>query len=388
MQLGILSLAFTCNRLLIAKERAFLVSICQRVLIVLFTLFLVVPPAARSATADEMEWERLMTLGRYNHHPECFLRAVTIARRLGKADFRLHVALHNAGVECARSDRVLAESLFREDIALLEAIDVDFPELTCELYELALIYDLEGRVAEAEQLLVRALKIRQKWQDSASDHPYNAKLYALLHASYYRQHKYEKAAEALANMTASTQKMRTAILQYECLDSIAELFRNHASAISKRGSREETFHFLRLSLDTCEKLEAVNRPKRTTVSIVDALNRRGDIHLALGEYSKAEVLVRKALQFSLAENEPDLYRAGLETNLLSSTLIMQGKVGDVEHLQNLQLLRLAKYRGEKSPEYVTTLSDYAKIWREFHRPDLEAKFLEQRKRLLAQIQKD
>lgn len=388
MQLGILSLAFTCKRLLIAKERAFLFSIHQCALTLLFALFLLASPNAWSVTASEREWERIMTLGRYSHRPECFLRAVTIARQFGQSDFRLHVALHNAGIECARSDRALAESLLREDIALLEAIDVDFPELTCELYELARIYDLEGRFVEAEPLLLRALKIRQKWQDSASDHPYNAKLYALLYASYYSQHKFKKAAEALASMTASTQKMRTAVLQYECLDSIAELFRNHASVLDKRGARQEKLHFLRLSLNTCEKLEAVNRPRRTTDSIVDALNRRGDIHLALGEYLKAELLVRKALQLSLAENEPDLFRASLETKLLSLILIAQGKAGDVEHLQNLQLLRLAKYRGEKSFEYVTALSDFAEIWRNVHRPDLEAKFLEQRKRLLAQIQKE
>lgn len=388
MQLGILSLAFTRKRLLVAKEQAFLFSIHQLALALLSALFLLAPPSAWSVTADEREWERIMTLGRYSHRPECFLRAVAIARQFGKSDFRLHIALHNAGVECARSDRALAESLLREDIALLEAIDLDFPELTCELYELARIYDLEGRFVEAEPLLLRALKIRQKWQDSASDHPYNAKLYALLHASYYSQHKFEKAAEALASMTASAQKMRTATLQYECLDSIAELFRNHASALDKRGTRQEKLYFLRLSLHACEKLEAVNRPRRTTDSIVDALNRRGDIHLALGEHLKAEPLVRKALKYSLEENEPDLFRAGLETNLLSSILMVQGKVGEVEHLQKLQLLRLAKYRGEKSAAYITALSDFAEIWRNFHRSDLEAKLLEQRKRLLAQIQKE
>src|SRR6516165_525056 len=84
------------------------------------------------AADTPLYWTKLMLEGKHLvRGGVSYLDAVTVAEKFGEEDPRLHLSLHAAAVDCVSPlhDYKKAESFFKRDIALLEKIDVDFPDL-------------------------------------------------------------------------------------------------------------------------------------------------------------------------------------------------------------------------------------------------------------------
>ena len=138
---------------------------CSHALIILIGI--VLNGVANAASAPN-SWTSLMIQGKHMHNPAYYIAAANVAERFGPHDPRLHIALHNAALqsEASHASLSLIESLFRKDIACLELLDTDFPDIVSDCFQLSRVYMLEQRYAQSEPLLLRALAIRKKWQDT------------------------------------------------------------------------------------------------------------------------------------------------------------------------------------------------------------------------------
>src|SRR5262249_10315385 len=110
-------------------------------------------------------WTGLMMTGKRLNDRRYYLKALSFAQKFGEDDPRFHMSLQVAAFQHRIMAPKLSEALFKKDITVLERIDVDFPAITQDLYELSRIFNQEGRYVEAEAQLKRALAIRNKWQD-------------------------------------------------------------------------------------------------------------------------------------------------------------------------------------------------------------------------------
>lgn len=343
-------------------------------------LLSIVPSAlavSGAATPDEKEWTALMVSADRDHKPERFLAAVNLARRFGKDDPRLHISLHNAGVVYGFYKPILGESLLREDIAHLERIDIDFPDIACSCYELAKIYNYMGRYSAAESMLMRSLEIRNKWQDLSGDKPYTAQIYALLYIAYRAQGKVDKANKAKADMEHAVELLRTDMLRAECLNSIQDSFQRYASC-GKLAQKEVNF-FLKMGVECSNKAVSYRRKIGDTYDYASELLHTANLYLRLGQLTEAEGMARKSLDLVSADFESMGTLPGAVSYLLMQILAKMHRYPEIEQLQEQQMWRLAQVSGYESTSYKQTLIDYASFWEQEHRSDLAEKWRHRQK---------
>lgn len=350
-----------------------------RQLVPLMLLAIVPSASAVSSVADpkEKEWARLMVSADRDHKPERFLAAVNLAREFGKDDPRLHISLHNAGIVYGFYKPALGESLLKEDIAHLERINIDFPDIACDCFELAKIYNYMGRYSAAESLLMRSLDIRNKWQDLSGDKPYTAQIYALLYIAYHAQGKVDKANKAKADMEHAVELLRTDMLRAECLNSIQDSFQRYASC-GKIAQQEVTF-FLKMSVECSNKAVSYRRKIGDIYDYANELFHTANLYLRLGQLTEAEGLARKSLDLVSDDFESMGPLPGTASYLLMQILAKMHRYPEIERLQEQQMWRLAQASGCGSTVYKQTLIDYAYFWEQEHRPDLAEKWRHRQK---------
>jgi hypothetical protein len=338
------------------------------VLITLSTLWRITEAAADQNTPT---WTALMMAGKRLHNPSYFLKAVALAEQSGADDARIHLSLEAAAFEHRIRAPKLSEALFKRDIAILEKLDVDFPAITCDLYELSRILNQAGRYAESEKLLKRALSIRNKWHDLLSNEPFTAEIIGSLYIAYDGQGKNAQANETYAQMLESVAQLRTEVVRARCLDALRDLFTFYVRGCSLL-SRERAEKFLTLGLDLAN--QAILHFKKPSDRARE-MRYAGGLLLDLHEDIKAEQLVRQSLH--LADSDPDsMSESGSQDlTLLSAILLKENRLSEVERLQRSYLALWSRLNGISSPEYAHAFTECKYFWINHGHQDLAEKLI-------------
>ncbi len=131
-----------------------------------------------AASAQETRWDSIMAdaakayqQADYAEAEKLFLAALKEAEKFGEQDPRLATSLNNlALLYDAQGKYAQAEPLYRRALAIREkALGPEHPDLATDLNNLALLYRAQGKYAQAEPLSRRALAI---WEKALGpDHP-------------------------------------------------------------------------------------------------------------------------------------------------------------------------------------------------------------------------
>ncbi|PWT96217.1 MAG: hypothetical protein C5B53_10055, partial [Candidatus Melainabacteria bacterium] len=326
-------------------------------------LLVILPFGWAGAEETQASWSRLMMEGEHKDNLNKYLAAIKIAEKSGENNPRLHIALHNAGVLCAWRYKNLdrAEELFKRDIAVLEKISVDFPDIVSDCYELANIYEWQGRYKEAEALLLRAVALRKKWEDLQSNDPFNAELYASLYTIYYVQGNEAKANEWKSQMLKSLALWHSDRTRGECLFKIDNNLYKYATRCKKIDPAKRK-HLLEMALGFSMQSATCNRRCYGEWSGEVADIDVAGILMALGRLAESERILRRAL--SMAEEDlpgkkgyafPTLAR-------LATILCSQHRLNEVEQLQDDYLAKIANRFGKTSDTYIGEVSGCGEIW--------------------------
>ena len=125
---------------------------------------------ALSCTQDA-RWKKNMSLGeraleeaRYDEAEKIFLACVSDAENFGESDERLPLSLNNlAWLYRLQGKYAEAEPLYQRALGIYEtALGPEHPYVATGLNKLALLYPTPGKYAEAEPLYQRSLAIREK----------------------------------------------------------------------------------------------------------------------------------------------------------------------------------------------------------------------------------
>jgi hypothetical protein len=328
-------------------------------------------PAWPAAKTDR--WTNLMVLGKLRHEPAYFLKAVDLAQSFGANDPRLHVARQNAALHCESRNPALSEQLFKQDIADLENLDVDFPEIPFDCLELARMYELEGRHAEAESLLMRALGIRKKWHEISNEEPYNAQILAWLFVVYYGQQKEYKAEQVRHEMNEAMEKLGNEVTRARCLEEVSNLLKEYAQK-GKQLSAAQSRALIETALKMSERAASLFQKNGQIGDYANQLRLSAEIYLALAEPERAQVSIKKSLALIDDKFAPGNDLAIRDTIILAEILYSAKRNQEAEQLQSGYLSKLAQQHGQLSTNYIEALNSFAGLWDSAGREDLAQAF--------------
>jgi tetratricopeptide (TPR) repeat protein len=307
-----------------------------------------------------------------------YLAAVNLAEKYGSGDPRLHLALCSAADKCRFADSRLAEKLLKRDIAELEKLDVNFPEIVYDCYELARIFEWQGRYAEAESVLLRALSIRKKWQDISSDNPFNAELLACLYLIYYSRGETNKANETEVRALNAVQQMRNELTRGHCLSSLEYLVRSYA-CVCKRLSPAQAKHLIETALGFSDRAVYYFRKHDALYDLAGQLNGSTRDALELGDDKKAERMTRESLKLAFADFDNMQEIPWIATSMLCQIVCKDGRYHEADQLHRNYLSALARLYGSSSPKYADRLNQIAIFWEGQHQSGLAAKYRKEEK---------
>jgi len=298
-----------------------------------------------------------MVTGERTHKASYFLAAARLAEKYGRDDPRLHIALHNAAFKSLGPNPALAESLLKRDISNLERLDVNFPGIVRDCYELGTLYEGQRRYAEAEPLLLRAIAIHKKWQDIQSDDPFNAEILVALYFMYYVQGRYDEAKQVHAQMIDAVQHLHAGLTRFRCLSAV----RQHLSGYVQYGQGlrpEQKQHFLEMAFEFSREALSYFHSGR---ECADELQDSAILAFALGDPKKAERLARQSLD--MAATDPDcMPQPGLRAAVfLCQILSEQQRYKETKEVQNRCLAKLAQLFGTQSADYKSALNLFSTI---------------------------
>jgi tetratricopeptide (TPR) repeat protein len=323
--------------------------------LIAITLVAVAAPALAAATKSS--WTRLMVEGTRTHDVRLFLAAADLARQFGPHDPRLHIALRTAGLEIAHSvtDYSRAEPLFKQDIACLEYLDKDFPDIVPDLYDLAWIYLQESRYQEAEGTLLRAVQIRKKWDDMQSRDPFNAAIYAALYLTYTCQGKTLQATDADHQMRDSLKKLHSKISQAHCLYALQLIFDHFTEQHPELSATQAKQYILQAQVYSDEALTYWTR----VCDVSNQMTLSANLAWKLGEKEKSDELLRRSLQLTEGDFKSNRALAHASVLILCEHAFAQKRGRDAEKLEARYLADVAKAFGSDTPDYASALEECA-----------------------------
>jgi tetratricopeptide (TPR) repeat protein len=332
-------------------------------------------------------WTKLMLEGKHFVKKQgiSYRQAVAVAEKFGEEDPRLHLALHAAAGEAAfpMHDYKTAEPLFKRDIALLEKIDLDFPDLVSDLYELAKIYEDERRYKEAEPLLLRALAIRKKWDDVQSDDPFNATILGELCLLYNDLGQTAKSKAAYDRMVEDCKQLRTKQTRAGCFQVQSSLFHDYVDS-HKELPYLQKMHFLQVALDFSK---AAIANFKQDVDSGNELRNAGNICWQMNDLKQSEHYYRESidLAFDNIEYLPDV--AGWNLKAYDKFLFAQRRDHEVEQLQTRYLETVTNTFGKTGREYGDAVKICADVWWDHKEVDRSLKLKKQSDIILARLSK-
>jgi len=165
------------------------------------------------ARTQEIQWRKHLAAGakahqegRYSDAVNSFQVAAKDAEAFGPQDPRLAISLNNlAELYRLQGKYAEAEPLYKRSLAIREkALGPAHPDVANSLNNLALLYRLRGMYAEAEPLSKRSLAIYEK--ALGPEHPHVAISLNNLAGLYHQQGKYNEAEPVYKRLLAIVEK--------------------------------------------------------------------------------------------------------------------------------------------------------------------------------------
>jgi tetratricopeptide (TPR) repeat protein/CHAT domain-containing protein len=244
-----------------------------------------------------------------------------------------------------------AEPLYKRALAFLEkARGPDHPAVAMSLINLALVYRAQGRYAEAEPLYRRALAIFEKAR--GPDHPDVASSLNGLALVYGAQGRYAEAEplhkRALGIREKALGPDHPAVVR--SLIDLAEVYRAQG-----RCAEAEPLH--KRALGIRERALGPDHP-----DVASSLNGLALVYGAQGRYAEAEPLCRRALAIFEKARGPDHPDVASSLNGLAGVYYAQGRYAEAEPLYRRALGIREKARGPDHPAVASSLNNLAGVY--------------------------
>src|SRR3989442_4618729 len=289
--------------------------------------------------------QSLYAQGRYVEAAEATRKALALRRDDPEILTQLGLALNRAG------DRIGAEPILQEALATLEkSRGPEHPDVATALNNLASVYLIEARYADAEPLLKRALTIHDK--TLAPDHPDLATDLDNLALLYQKQGRYGEAEPLNERALAIFQKSRGP--QHT---DVAVSMNNLARLYHFQGRYDEAERLFRQALTILEEVAGPGHP-----NVAKALDNLAALYEDEGRYSEAEPLLRRALAIqeeALPSDHPDVAASLVG---LATLYDHQGKYSEAESLFKRALAIREKTQGPDHPDVAGSLVGLATLY--------------------------
>jgi tetratricopeptide (TPR) repeat protein len=264
-----------------------------------------------------------------------------------------------------RARYVEAEPLYKDGLAIKEKmLGPNDPGVAASLNNLADLYRIEGRYAEAESLHRRALAVRETL---GPEDPDVAESLNNLSALYVDQGRYSEAEPLYKRALAILEK--TLGDEHE---NVASGLNNLGLLYSTQGKYTEAERLYERALTIREKVLGLEHPH-----VAASLNNLAELSRRQGKYAEALPLYQRAnaiWEKTQGSEHPDLAK-GL--NNLAALYQDQGNYASAEPLYLRALAMKEDALGSDHPSVATTLENLTSLYRE-HKRDAEAEPLEAR----------
>ena len=309
--------------------------------------------------AGEAEWKAHMdagtlaySAGDYRAATERFEAALREAESFGRSDPRLAKTLSDLALLYDAQGRFAeAEPLLRRSLEILEkALGPNHLEVGAKLNSLALLYRAQVRYAEAEPLNQRSLGIAVKAL-GANHQIVGTSLNNL--ALLYREQGRFAEAEPLY--------YRSLVIREKALGpdhpDVGVSLNNLAALYQAQGRFAEAEPLFRRSLSISEKVLGPDHP-----SVGTMLNNLAELYDAQGRYAEAEPLSRRSLGIREKALGPDHPDVGVSLNNLAGLYREQGRFAEAEPLLRRSLGILEKALGPDHPDVGRALNNLAGLY--------------------------
>lgn len=259
--------------------------------------------------------------------------------------------LHLAGIYLGvRAQYEQAEQFMQQALAIREQVEPTHPDVAETLNDLAMLYNEQGKRAEAEALLLRALAIHE---GALGPHgPKVGETLCNLSTIYNRQGKYAEAETCLLRGLSILESVlgQRHVKVGNRLDDLALLYLDE-------GKYAEAEPLFRRALAI---LEHALGPVHPEVAI--CLNNFGMLYEKQGKYSQAEKLNLRSLAIRKQVFGPEHPKVTHSLNNLAIIYTDQGKYAQAEELYRQTLAILEKAFGLEHPHVASTMSNLACVY--------------------------
>ena len=216
---------------------------------------------------------------------------------------------------------------------------------------LAVLYQSQGRYAEAEPLYQQALQLSEKVL--GKEHPDTIASVNNLAGLYQSQGRYAEAEPLYQQALQLYEK----VLGKEHPDTITSV-NNLAFLYKSQGRYAEAEPLYQQALQLREKVLGKEHP-----STITSVNNLAGLYQSQGRYAEAEPLYQQALQLSekvLGKEHPDTIAS---VNNLAGLYQSQGRYAEAEPLYQQALQLYEKVLGKEHPDTITSVNNLAFLYK-------------------------
>ena len=244
-----------------------------------------------------------------------------------------------------------AEPLLQRALAIDEkAFGPNHREVAASLHNLAELYRTQGRYADAEPLYTRALAIDEKVL--GPDHPDVATVLNNLASLYIDQARYADA-EPLVKQALAISEKAFGPDHYDVAATLISL----AGLYHKQGRYAEAEPLYKRALAIGEKAPGPDHP-----DVASALSNLALLYDDQGRYAEAEPLYKRALAIGEKVLGPDHHSVGITLNNMALLYYTQGRYAEAEPLYKRALAIDEKAVGPDHPDVATRLDNLAALY--------------------------
>ena len=312
------------------------------------------------ALAGEVEWKAHIDAGAsayragdYRAATARFESALNEAQSFGASDPRLAETLNNLALLYEVQGRFAeAEPLYRRSLGIYEkALGPNHPDVGRSLNNLAALYQVQGRFTDAETLYRRSLGIREK--ALGPDHMDVGGTLNNLAELYRTQGRFAEAEPLYRRSLGIFGK----VLGPDH-PNVGTSLSNLALLYELQGRFAEAEPLYRRSLRIREKALGPDHP-----DVGQSLNNIAALYQAQGRFTEAEPLYRRSLGIWEKASGPDHRNIGGALNGLALLYKSQGRFAEAEPLYRRSLAIYEKALGPDHPDVGLSLNNLAELYR-------------------------
>jgi tetratricopeptide (TPR) repeat protein len=296
---------------------------------------------------------RLYKMGKYDQAIDKGKEALGICERvLGPVHPKVASALNNLALLYKLTSRYAeAEFLYRRALAVNEkSLGPAHPDVAINLNNLAGLYQYTGRYAEAETLYKRALAIDEK--SRTPEQPDVANRLNNLAGLYETTGRYAEAEPLYKRALAVNEKALGTEHPY-----VAAALNNLAGLYKTTGRYAEAEPLYKRALAINEKALGPEHP-----DVATNLNNLAELLCILGRYAEAEPLYKRALAIDEKALGPEHPDVSTDLNNLAALYKTTGRYAEAEPLYRRALAIVEKTLGPAHPDVANRLNNLAVLY--------------------------